>query len=495
MGKHGPCRHCGVTSTPLWRNGPPEKPVLCNACGSRWRTKGSLANYAPFHAREPIHCEEPRIAKRKCISYKTKEQKLQKRKQINDLVEYDHEILFSKPEQNCLLTFECDASNRSSSGSATSYSESCANFNTTDASDWAGSVLSNTTQIPVPSKKSAVHIKPSSVDKLTMELYSIWNEQQSSNLTGSLEEDLLFEGKTPIDSFEIGHGGVLLRYPISKVVEEESEASSIPADNKQVCEAFSRSSSSASFSHICLDKIKKPIKHVIPENIRRETFLSENLDFLQDSDSLLGFLDLKDIVNFGVFMELLTCEEQLLLMKYLPSVDTTKYPESLRCLFTSPQFEENLSYFQQLLRCGLFDLSFWTMNIEEVRTLKRLVVLGSTNCRWVEHHKHLKRMQVAGERKVENWTSLTPIKNHHEEQIQQLQVSKESMMSPNAYETSSTNFPSTKSSVITLSDICSNDRIDTKDLIYNEGTYLGPESLTQLFTDESFDQHLLLNQK
>ncbi len=37
-------------ATPLWRNGPPEKPVLCNACGSRWRTKGTLLNYMPMHS-------------------------------------------------------------------------------------------------------------------------------------------------------------------------------------------------------------------------------------------------------------------------------------------------------------------------------------------------------------------------------------------------------------------------------------------------------------
>ncbi|GBG83588.1 hypothetical protein CBR_g37309 [Chara braunii] len=47
MGKSGPCGHCGVTTTPLWRNGPPDKPVLCNACGSRWRTRGNLTNYLP----------------------------------------------------------------------------------------------------------------------------------------------------------------------------------------------------------------------------------------------------------------------------------------------------------------------------------------------------------------------------------------------------------------------------------------------------------------
>lgn len=33
--------------TPLWRNGPQEKPVLCNACGSRWRIRGTLENYIP----------------------------------------------------------------------------------------------------------------------------------------------------------------------------------------------------------------------------------------------------------------------------------------------------------------------------------------------------------------------------------------------------------------------------------------------------------------
>ncbi|CAI9294303.1 unnamed protein product [Lactuca saligna] len=50
MGKEGPCYHCGIEQTPLWRNGPPEKPVLCNACGSRWRTRGTLNDYIPKHA-------------------------------------------------------------------------------------------------------------------------------------------------------------------------------------------------------------------------------------------------------------------------------------------------------------------------------------------------------------------------------------------------------------------------------------------------------------
>ncbi|KAK7328244.1 hypothetical protein VNO77_22347 [Canavalia gladiata] len=50
MVKKGPCLHCGINYTPLWRNGPPEKPVLCNACGSRYKLKGHLENYLPKNA-------------------------------------------------------------------------------------------------------------------------------------------------------------------------------------------------------------------------------------------------------------------------------------------------------------------------------------------------------------------------------------------------------------------------------------------------------------
>lgn len=37
---HGPCGHCGAAESPQWRKGPKCKPVLCNACGTRFlRTK------------------------------------------------------------------------------------------------------------------------------------------------------------------------------------------------------------------------------------------------------------------------------------------------------------------------------------------------------------------------------------------------------------------------------------------------------------------------
>ncbi|KAF1867662.1 hypothetical protein Lal_00050095 [Lupinus albus] len=39
-------------NTPLWRHGPKDKPILCNACGTRYKLKGTLENYLPRHCRQ-----------------------------------------------------------------------------------------------------------------------------------------------------------------------------------------------------------------------------------------------------------------------------------------------------------------------------------------------------------------------------------------------------------------------------------------------------------
>lgn len=125
--------------TPLWRNGPADKPILCNACGSRWRTKGSLANYTPLHARaEPEDYEVNKHPRAKTISInKHKETKLFKRKQF---LETDGRIsggsFCDNPSFSNFL--DQDASNRSSSGSAISKSESCGQFSKVDASELTG---------------------------------------------------------------------------------------------------------------------------------------------------------------------------------------------------------------------------------------------------------------------------------------------------------------------------------------------------------------------
>lgn len=36
-------------AAPHWRQGPEEKPVLCNACGIRFKHWGNLHNYTPKH--------------------------------------------------------------------------------------------------------------------------------------------------------------------------------------------------------------------------------------------------------------------------------------------------------------------------------------------------------------------------------------------------------------------------------------------------------------
>jgi hypothetical protein len=44
LAKHGgPCQHCGTSASPQWRRGPPAKPVLCNACGTRFRRTNQLS--------------------------------------------------------------------------------------------------------------------------------------------------------------------------------------------------------------------------------------------------------------------------------------------------------------------------------------------------------------------------------------------------------------------------------------------------------------------
>ncbi|KAL5748386.1 hypothetical protein ACOSP7_025424 [Xanthoceras sorbifolium] len=403
MGKQGPCYHCGVTSTPLWRNGPPDKPVLCNACGSRWRTKGTLANYTPLHARaESDDFEDHRISKVKSISInKNKEVKVPKRK-----ANYDNIVVGGfAPDYNqgFRKVVDEDTSNRSSSGSAISNSESCVQFGSADASDLTGPAQSNAWDSVVPSRKRTCvnRSKPSPVEKLTKDLYTILHEQQSSYFSGSSEEDLLFESETPMVSVEIGHGSVLIRHPSSIAREEESEASSLSVENKQYSnEAYSRSvtlpvyndNNTVNFSSCGINKAKSPYGQGMQQvQLKREKSQHEKLQILGNHNSPLCNIDLNDIINFKEFMGQLTDEEQQHLLKYLPPVDTDKYPDSLKSMFDSLQFKENLSSFQQLLAEGVFDFSFSGVKSEDCKTLKRLALSNFTTSIWVEHYHFLKK--------------------------------------------------------------------------------------------------------
>ncbi|XVF51849.1 hypothetical protein PTKIN_Ptkin04bG0216900 [Pterospermum kingtungense] len=502
MGKQGPCYHCGVTSTPLWRNGPPEKPVLCNACGSRWRTKGTLANYTPLHARvEPDDYEDHRASRVRSISInKNKEVKPLKRKP-----NYDTAVMAPDYNQGFRKFVDEDASNRSSSGSAISNSESCAQFGSADASDLTGPAQSNVWDSMVPSKKRTCvnRPKPSPVEKLTKDLYTILHEQQSSYFSGSSEEDLLLESETPMVSVEIGHGSVLIRHPSSIAREEESEASSLSVENKQYAmnEAYSYSSSFPAyndskrikFSVHGIERAKNPSGlGMQQEQLKRDKAQQEKSLILESHNSPLCNIDLNDIFNFEEFVKYLTNEEQKQLLEYLPSVDTAKLPDSLKSMFESPQFKENLCYFQQLLEEGVFNVSVPGVKAEDCQILKRLALSNLTRSHWVERHHVLKKC------KSSTGGSLTA-RGPNAVTSNNLVIMKRSR------DSQSQNFPEART-LKSPKMVIVKAAHENKELIDYDGSCFSPRSLFALppdgnslvldslhFVDESSDQDLLLD--
>ncbi|CAH8318410.1 unnamed protein product [Eruca vesicaria subsp. sativa] len=367
MGKQGPCCHCGVTSTPLWRNGPPEKPVLCNACGSRWRTKGSLVNYTPLHARaegDDVEIEERRGQKMMMINGMSMNKKIPKRKpyQENFTVKRTN-LEFSNGFKK--RAFEEEVSNnRSSSGSVVSNSESCDQSNAWETSF----ACKKRTCVGRPKA-------PSSVEKLTKDLYSILQEQQSSCLSGTSEEDLLFENESPM---VIGHGSVLLRDP-----HEESEASSLLVESSKSSSIQSQNSGGKAIKQEQLKRTKSQVlgRHNLP----------------------LCNIDLKDVFNFDEFIGKFTEEEQQKLMKLLSEVDL---PDSLMSMFESSQFKENFSLFQQLVADGVFGTlsssssSSSGSKLEEFKTLAKLALSDPDKSSLLESYQMLKEQRKGIEESV-----------------------------------------------------------------------------------------------
>ncbi|XP_064977160.1 GATA transcription factor 26-like isoform X1 [Musa acuminata AAA Group] len=505
MGKQGPCHHCGVTSTPLWRNGPPEKPVLCNACGSRWRTKGSLTNYVPLHAREVFDSDELKVPKIKSVPIKPKNEKLQKIQQGNHKLESECEMQYC--DQNFHKIVEGDISNRSSSGSAISGSDSCLHFGTNDASDLTGSVQSNVCDSIAPSKKIFMTRPKLSVEKLTKDLYSILHEEQASNLSRSSEDDLLYESGTALGSFEIGYGGVLIKHPNSESVDEESEASSFPVDKSYIMnEGYSGlsyfpvniESKGTSLLNSGTDTMKSTTE-MAQDGAKRVKISTEKLNILQDRVSSPSSADLNVIINFESFMKYLTHDEQQLLMKYLPSIDNVKPPESLKSMFTSPQFLETLSYFQQLLQEGTFDLSMSGADAEQRRTLNRLVSLNCTKFQWLDQYQKVKDAPskkikggngISSRQRLPGLSISSSLKRHHDRQNQSYSEMKSTMRSPKRVCRSGCTNPPSRCFTRPNSSLITREAGDMGDFVDHEGACFSPRRIFASPPDRSSMQFI-----
>ncbi|KAF9623597.1 hypothetical protein IFM89_003387 [Coptis chinensis] len=226
MGLRGPCDHCGITSSPLWRNGPPGKPSLCNACGSRWKTKGSLSNYTPLHAQlliTPNSLENNLPVLHSATTWHVK-------KHFENII--GHKQL-SAPSYPNHTGFDGDTSNRSSSGSALSISDmSNAHLGSSNGTDISGPPKTSLWGFYIPSKKRSKtnHHILTPIELFTRDLVKKFHQQESSSES---KEGVLIENEHLLYPFETRLGAVFLKPPI--FLNEVSEYSSRIIDSKSPC--------------------------------------------------------------------------------------------------------------------------------------------------------------------------------------------------------------------------------------------------------------------
>jgi hypothetical protein len=63
---------------------------------------------------------------------------------------------------------------------------------------------------------------------------------------------------------------------------------------------------------------------------------------------------------------------------------------SIKIMFDSFQFKEELTYFQKLLEEGVFDISLFGGDPEDCKTCKRLALSNLSKSKCVEHYNFLK---------------------------------------------------------------------------------------------------------
>ncbi|XP_024364462.1 GATA transcription factor 26 isoform X1 [Physcomitrium patens] len=404
MGKQGPCGHCGIATTPLWRNGPPEKPVLCNACGSRWRTKGTLSNYMPMHSggfggsaipegsalvrgrrNSKKLFSEPRSHKRKEPCEGHRETRAPLRLQKRSL----------KAAGNDSISTSSLSSNVSGLDDAANITSSNTHLDVAVSSPfWEG-------HIPTRRRTSTSRVC-TSVDRLSQQFQQVVCDvpTTSSTMMHDFADDLLVDSKPSTMADEIGLGSVFIRQTTLGVDKTESRSHSVEdpyhtrvqnngAPLQQLPNGTERLTSVRG-----KEKAKEYKKvdsgHLKATNTLLENYPYNKRDVLQSCQSPLAFLELKDILNFDTFTGLLTEQEQGQLMRFLSSVDVPEASESLKEMFTSAEFEGSLNNFQHLLEEGMFEVSMLGVNSRILQHFQQLLIQTDlTSSGWMEQFLQL----------------------------------------------------------------------------------------------------------
>ncbi|CAK9217164.1 unnamed protein product [Sphagnum troendelagicum] len=420
-GKQGPCGHCGIETTPLWRNGPPEKPVLCNACGSRWRTKGTLLNYMPMHSGGFGGAgSKEGVARRKKGSHKRSSDPAcsHKRKEpsgghveIRTPASLHHPLLLKDAEEELKTTSSLESGVFGPDSDALSRS-SPVQSDSSAGLGWEG---------PIPSRKRTPMVRGcTSLEKLISHFQELMNESppQSCPTARSSEsaEELLVEGTPSIMTVEKGVDiefiqqnpmpllqepavevmsflmesagnveamqGMDARFSNGVVVEPLNEAPIFPAQGKEKPSHFLKEMEDMGYL--------RSDHRLVPNKALLENFPCNKQDVLQGCQSPLVFLEMKEILSFDTYTGLLTDQEQGQLARLVSPVDINRIPESLKEMFNSGQFEGALVNFQQLLSEGLFDSLEPGMDAGVLEHLQQLLTASDLNSSgWMERLSQL----------------------------------------------------------------------------------------------------------
>ncbi|CAK9857789.1 unnamed protein product [Sphagnum jensenii] len=406
MGKQGPCGHCGIATTPLWRNGPPEKPVLCNACGSRWRTKGTLLNYMPMHSGGFGGVGNPEgTARRKKGSHRLSSDPPRSHKRKEPYGGRGENRTPTPPLPLLLKDAEEELKTASSLESGVSGPDKVALFRSSPVwiPAWVG---------PVPSRKRTSMVRAcTSLEKLISRFQDLMNESPSVNsspATPSESSDvMLVESKPSTMAMDVGVNSVFLqRAPMPLLQEPPGDTISFlmeSAGNLKPTQALPHGTDTrvtdgvmespngaAIFPAQMKEKATHSLKKMEIKVVRRENFPYHKRDVLQSCQSPLVFLELKDIINFDTYTGLLTDQEQRQLAKLVSSLDISRVPESLKEMFNSGQFVGALNNFQQLLSEGMFDSSEPGMSAHILQHFQQLLTISDlNNSGWMEQSSQL----------------------------------------------------------------------------------------------------------